>query len=146
MYSRKRGKSGSKKPLRKIAPWMKYKQKEIEDIVVKLAKEGKQSAEIGLMLRDQYGIPSVRMNDLKVSRIMKSNHLYTELPEDMTNLIKRAVALQVHMSKNKKDYTSKRGLELTESKIRRLAKYYKRKGAIAEGWKWDLSQAKLLVK
>jgi len=146
MYSRKRGKSGSKKPVRKIAPWMKYKEKEIEDIVLKLAKEGKQSAEIGLILRDQYGIPSVRMNKLKISRIMKSNELYPEMPEDMINLMKRAVALQVHMTKNKKDYTSKRGLELTESKIRRLAKYYKRKGLIPDTWKWDITQAKLLVK
>ncbi len=146
MYSRKRGKSGSKKPLRKIAPWMKYKQKEIEDIVVKLAKEGKQSAEIGLVLRDQYGIPSVRMNKLKISRVLKANKIYSELPEDMLNLIKRAVALQVHMSKNKKDYTSKRGLELTESKIRRLAKYYKGRGMLAEKWKWDITQAKLLVR
>jgi len=51
MYSRKRGKSGSKKPLKKAAPWVKYKPKEIEEIVVKLDKEGNSSAKIGILLR-----------------------------------------------------------------------------------------------
>ena len=146
MYSRRRGKSGSKKPVRKIATWVKYKPKEIGDIILKLAKEGKQSAEIGLVLRDQYGIPSVGMSKIKVSRVMKANKMYPDIPEDMRNLIKRAVLLEAHMSKNRKDYTSKRGLELTESKIRRLAKYYKKQKTLPDNWKWDLAQAKLLIK
>ena len=146
MYSRKRGKSGSKAPKQKIASWVKYKPKEIEDIIVKLAKTGHQSAQIGLILRDQYGIPSARMSKLKIARVMKKAGVYPDMPEDMFNLIKKAVELKVHMTKNKRDYTSKRGLELTESKIRRLGKYYKRKGTLPAGWKWNIEQAKLLVK
>ena len=125
---------------------MKYKPKEIEEIVVKLAKEGKQSASIGLILRDQYGIPSVRMSKLKVADIMRKHKVYTDLPEDMVNLIKKAAAINVHMTKNKRDYTSKRGLEITESKIRRLAKYYKKRNLMPADWKWNLDRAKLLVK
>ncbi len=146
MYSRKRGKSGSKKPMQKVAPWMKYKPKEIEDIILKYAKEGMQSARIGTILRDQYGIPSVRMNKLKIAQVMKKHKVYTDLPEDMVNLIKRAAALDVHLSKNKRDYTSKRGLEITESKIRRLAKYYKGRDLMPADWKWKLDRAKLMVK
>jgi len=148
MYSRKKGKSGSKKPLKKEAPWVKYKPKEIEDIIIKLAKKGHSSARIGLILRDQYGIPHVKVaaNNKKIAKIMQENDAYPELPEDIFNLIKRAVNLKAHMDKNKKDYTSKRGLELTESKIRRLAKYYKKKGLIDKAWKWDIEKAKLLVK
>jgi small subunit ribosomal protein S15 len=146
MYSRKRGKSGSKKPAQRITPWIKYKPKEIEDIVVKLAKAGNQSSQIGLSLRDDYGVPSVRVSKMRVSSIMQKHGLYPDLPEDMLNLIKRAVVLQTHLSKNRKDYTSKRGLELTESKIRRLAKYYKGKGKLPETWKWNISQAKLMIK
>jgi len=146
MYSRKRGKSGSHKPRQKIAPWVKYKPKEIEEIIIKLAKAGHQSAQIGLILRDQYGIPSVRLSKIKIARVMKAAGLYPEIPEDMFNLIKKAVNLHNHMTKNKKDYTSKRGLELTESKIRRLAKYYKKRGVLPKDWKWDIEQAKLLVK
>lgn len=147
MYSRKRGKSGSKKPMVKKAAWVKYKPNEIEEIIVKLAKKGYSSARIGLVLRDQYGIPSTRiMTKERISNILKKHDIYPELPEDMYNLIKRAVDLVAHMEKNKKDYISKRGLELTESKIRRLAKYYIRKGMLPKDWKWDPEKAKLMVK
>jgi len=146
MYSRKRGKSGSTKPLKKGAPWVKMKPKEMEDIVVKLAKEGNSSAKIGLILRDQYGIPSVRLSKLKIAKIMKENDAYPKMPEDLFNLLKRAVDLHTHMNKNKRDYTSKRGLELTESKIRRLAKFYQKNGTIDPKWKYDADKARLLVK
>ena len=148
MYARKRGRSGSSKPLKRGAPWVKLKAAELEEIIVKLAKEGKQSAEIGVILRDQYGIPSTRdVYKKRIARIMKNHKAYNEvLPEDMYNLVRKAVNLRKHMDKNKKDYTSYRGLELTESKIRRLAKFYKREKALPEKWKWDPEKAKLWVK
>ena len=41
MYSGKRGKSGSKKPLKKTAPsWVRLSAKEAEMLIVKMAKEG----------------------------------------------------------------------------------------------------------
>lgn len=146
MYSRKKGKSGSKKPIQKIAPWVKFKREEIEDIIVKLAKRGYQSAQIGLILRDQYGIPTVKISKLKISKVMKARGLYPEFPEDLTNLFKRVVKLQTHLERNKKDYIAKRGLELTESKIRRLVKYYKRRGIISPEWTYDIERVKLMVK
>jgi len=146
MYSRKKGKSGSKKPAKLKASWVKHKPQEIEEIVIKLAKQGKQSAQIGLILRDQYGIPTTRINNIKVTQILKKNKLSPELPEDIFNLIKKAVELHAHMEKNKKDYTSKHGLEITESKIRRLAKFHIRNKNLPLGWKYDLERAKLLVK
>jgi small subunit ribosomal protein S15 len=147
MYSRKRGKSGSTKPAERKMPWVKYKPSEVEEIIVKLAKSGKGSAEIGLILRDQYGLPSVRdYSKSRIARILKKNGIETPLPEDMFNLMKRAVMLRNHMSKNTHDYTSKRGLALTESKIRRLAKYYKERKLLQHDWKYDPEKARLLVK
>jgi len=147
MHSRKKGRHGSKKPMQKIAPWVGYNQKEIEEIVLKLQRQGLQSAKIGLILRDQYGIPSTRVSaNKKATKIMKENKVYPELPEDMFNLLKKAVNLRMHLQKNKKDYTSYRGLELTESKIRRLAKYYKREKTLPAGWVYDPERAVLLVK
>jgi small subunit ribosomal protein S15 len=148
VYSRRKGKSGSKKPAVKKAEWVTYKPAEIEGIIVKLAKSGMGSAKIGLVLRDQYGIPNTKMfTDTKIARIMKDNSLYPkELPEDMFNLVRRAVNLYNHLDKNRHDYTSQRGYEITESKIRRLARYYKKKGVLPLNWKWDIEQAKLLVK
>lgn len=148
MYSRKHGKSGSKRPLERIAPWVKYKPQEVEEIVSKLAKKGLQSSQIGMILRDQYGIPSVRVvAKQKLAGIMKKRKVYdVPYPEDMFNLLKKAVNLADHLEKNRKDYTSKRGLELTESKIRRLGKYYKSRGILPQDWKYDLEKAKLVVK
>lgn len=150
MYSRKKGKSGSKKPVKKLAPWVKYKPQEIEEIVIKLAKKGYSTSMIGTILRDQYGIPSTRLKKggagKKISQILKEKNLYPEIPEDLFNLIKKAVNLRKHLEKHRKDYTSKRGLEITESKIRRLSKYYIRKKVLPQDWKYDPEKAKLLVK
>ena len=147
MYSRKRGKSGSKKPMTKKAGWVKARPKEIEEKIVKLAKEGHTAAQIGLILRDQHGIPSTRLvTEEKISSVMKRNDVYPELPEDMFNLIKRAVNLASHLEKNNRDYISKRGLELTESKIRRMAKYYKKENLLPGDWKWNPEKAKLMIR
>jgi small subunit ribosomal protein S15 len=147
MYSRKKGSSGSTKPMQKEAKWVSHKPAEVNDIIVKLANEGKNSAEIGSILRDQYGIPSVRMvTEKKINAIMKEKEVWSVLPEDMLNLLKNAVRLRAHLDGNKHDRYSKRGLELTESKIRRLAKYYKSREILPVEWNYDPEKAKLLVK
>jgi len=68
------------------------------------------------------------------------------MPDDMLNLMKRAVKLRAHLARNKHDRYSKRGMELIESKIRRLAKYYKSRNILPEKWRYDPEKAKLLVK
>lgn len=147
MYARKRGKSGSKRPSLKTPPrWIRYKKNEVEKLVINLAKEGRSSSGIGLILRDQFGIPLVKnVTNKTIAQIMKENKIYPEYPEDIFNLIKKAVNLRDHLEKNKKDYTSKKGLELLESKIRRLGKYYVRKKVLPEDWKYLPEKAKLLV-
>ncbi|MCD6496073.1 MAG: 30S ribosomal protein S15 [Candidatus Aenigmarchaeota archaeon] len=147
MYSRKKGKSGSHRPANADVKWVTHKPEEVEAIAVRLGKEGKTQAEIGTILRDQYGIPSVRaVTKKKMGSILREKGIKNELPEEMLNLLKNAVKLRSHLDNNKHDRYSKRGLELTESKIRRLAKYYKSRNVIPESWKYDLEKAKLLVK
>lgn len=145
MHSRKHGKHGSKKPMKKKADWLVYDKDETENIIIKLAKEGKTASQIGIILRDQYGIPDVSILKLKISKVIEKT-AKKEVPEDLYNLIKRAVNLHKHMDKNKKDSKSKHGLELLESKIRRLGKYYARTGKLPSDWKYSLDKAKLLVK
>lgn len=147
MHSRKKGKSGSRKPLVKKAEWVTYTPDEIEGIIAKLAGKDIQASQIGLILRDQYGIPSTHaVVGKKITAVMKKKKSGTALPDDLLNLLKKAVNLRTHMERNKKDYTSQRGLEETESKIRRLAKYYKRTGVLAADWSYDPERAKLLVR
>jgi len=50
-----------------------------------------------------------------------------------------------HIEQNHKDNTALRGLQLTESKIKRMVKYYKKAGKIEEGWKYDPEKIKLVI-
>ena len=119
---------------------------EIEGLVAKLGGEGKTAAMVGLILRDQYAIPSVKIATGKtIGQIFREKKLSTRLPEDLQNLMKRAVSLNEHVKKNPKDLHNKRGLNLIESKIRRLVKYYGLEGMIPEGWKYSLDTAKLEI-
>jgi len=147
MYSRDKGKSGSTKPVKKTVPsWVRYKPSEVVLLVTKLAKEGNNASKIGLILRDMYGIPDVRSITKKsISQILKDKKLSSELPDDLAALIKKSVMIRKHMESNKKDMPAKRGLQLTESKILRLVKYYKQTGVLPDFWKYDSDKASLLV-
>ena len=145
MHSRKHGKHGSKKPLKKIRQeWPIYDKNEVEKLIIKMAKEGKTSSQIGIMLRDQYGVPDSRVFGLRVRRVIETT-TRKEVPEDLYNLMKRAVEVHRHLAGNKKDTKAKHGLELMESKIRRLAKYYRNKGRLPENWTYTIDKAKLIV-
>ncbi|HDI06481.1 MAG TPA: 30S ribosomal protein S15 [Candidatus Aenigmarchaeota archaeon] len=148
IYARKKGKSGSKKVVRnKIPEWQPLKEKEVIEKIIELKKEGKTKAEIGLILRDSYGIPSIRLaTNKKLQKILLENGFKEEYPEDLINLIKKAVNLRKHLEKNKKDIHNKRSLQLTESKIRRLGKYYIKKKKLPENWKYKPNEAELLVR
>lgn len=148
MHSRKKGKSGSKRPYGKKQPkWVEYSLSELEALTVKLAKKGETSSNIGVILRDQYGIPNVKqITKKRVTQMLEGKKIKKELPEDLMNLIKKAVKLVDHQATNPRDTTAKRGAQLTESKIKRLVKYYVREGRIPLDWEYNLEKAKLLVK
>jgi len=147
MHSSKKGKSGSTRPYGRPTPkWVELSKEEVEEIIVKLAKTGMPASSIGVALRDQHGIPNVKMvTNTKITEILKEKGIKIEMPEDLMNLLKKAVNLDHHRAENSPDMVSKRGVQLVESKIRRLAKYYKREGKIPEDWKYNLTTAKLLV-
>ena len=147
MHSRKGGISGSSKPADRTVPkWVEYKKGEVEKLVVKLNKQGMSSALIGTVLRDRYGIPSIReVTKTRVSKILIDNKLNNKYPDDLLNLMRRAVLLGKHMQVNKKDVHSKRGLQLIESKIRRLGKYYARNKKLPADWKYNPETAKIEV-
>jgi small subunit ribosomal protein S15 len=148
MHSRKKGKSSSTRPVRTAPPkWVEHSPKDMEAIIVKLAKKGESPSKIGIILRDQYGVPLIKTQTNKtITQILAKNGIKPEIPEDLMNLLRRAVNLDKHNTANHKDMSSKRGMQLIEAKIRRLAKYYKRIGRLPEDWKYNLNQAKLIVK
>jgi small subunit ribosomal protein S15 len=145
MYSRKKGKAGSKKPMKKTAPsWVRYSAKEIEMLITKLTKEGNSPSRIGLILRDSYGIPiSKQITGKKITKILKEKNLLPKLPEDLLALIKKSIAVRKHLEKNHKDETAKRGLTLTENKIKALADYYKKTKKLPVDWKYEPKKIRL---
>lgn len=147
MHSRARGKSGVNKPLQKTTPtWVPLKKKELELLIVKLAKEGHTSSKIGLMLRDSYGIPDVRsVIGRRMQELLKEKSLTPKTPEDVSALMRKSVLLRKHLEINKQDEAAKRGLLLIDSKIKRLAKYYKRIRKLPVTWKYDPEKVSLVT-
>jgi small subunit ribosomal protein S15 len=131
MHTRRRGSSGSDKPVADDPPeWSDVDAEDIEARVVELAEQGYEPSQIGLKLRDEgvkgTPVPDVKLaTGKKVSEILEENDAAPELPEDLRNLMERAVGLRRHMEENPQDKQNKRALQNTESKIRRLVSYYR---------------------
>jgi len=147
MHSRKKGKSGSTRPASLEKPvWVELSSEEVENQVVKLAKKGIPPSLIGVILRDSHGIPLIKIVTGKsISQILKEHDIKTPLPEDLTNLVKKALNLRKHLESNHKDLHSKLGLQRTESKIYRLIKYYKGKKLLASDFKYDPDKIRTIV-
>ncbi len=148
MHARRKGKSGSTRPPHRKKPeWVKASPEEVEELVVKLAKEGKRPSDIGLILRDQYGIPDVRaITGKRIVQIMKAHNLAPKFPQDLMDLMKKAVRLRKHLEKHPKDIHNRRALSLIEAKIKRLVDYYKDEGVLAKDWYYNPDEAAILVK
>jgi len=128
LYGHGKGKAGSHKPINLKPDWVKIEPKEAEKIILELSQKGASESKIGLILRDTYGIPSIKaLTGKSLRQILKENssEKAKQLPEDIFNLIKNLKKLRKHFENNKKDMVAKRGIQLTEAKIRRLQNYYK---------------------
>lgn len=129
------------------AKWVEYGKSEAIEIIVDLAKSGKKPSEIGLVLRDQYGIGDVyKFTGKKLTRILAENGIKANLPESLENLLRRALQLRKHLEQHKRDAHNDRALILIESRIRKLLAYYKRKKILPTDMYYDRAQIELLLK
>ncbi len=146
LYSHKRGRSGSTRPLSKKTPaWCKYNAEEVEALVAKLAREGNNASTIGIILRDRYGIPLAKpIIGKPIHEALKSSDIALKIPEDLDTLIKKAERARRHLERNKADSIAKRSLALIESKIYRLARYYKEEGVLPPQWEYKLMAASVV--
>ena len=139
MHARRRGKSGSKRVYRDSPPeWVDLTSEEVEKLVLKLHNDGYEPSMIGTILKDVYGVPSVKqITGKKIVKILKEHDAEIKLPEDLKSLIRKAINLRKHLEVHGKDIHNKRGLQLIEAKIHRLSSYYKEEGILPEDWKYD---------
>lgn len=145
LHTHRHGKSHTIRPVTLRAPsWITLSPKEIEELVVKYSKDGLSPSQIGLKLRDQHSIPLIKSITKKsLGKILEENNLQAEMPEDLDNIVKKAVGLQKHLKANKGDNRNVRSLELIEAKVHRLSVYYKRIKRIPENWKYKSVVAQL---
>ena len=145
LHTHNHGKAHSIRPIEsKFSSWVKQDPKEIEDLVIKYTKDGHTPSQIGIKLRDQHAIPLVKpIINKTISDILDQNDLKSEIPEDLNNIVTKAVGLQKHLKSNKNDRRNIRSLELIEAKVHRLSMYYKKIGRIPKNWKYKSVIAQL---
>jgi len=150
MHTRRRGSSDSDKPVADEPPeWSDVDEDEIEARIVELAEQGHSPSEIGLKLRDEgvkgTPVPDVKLaTGKKVTEILEENDADGDLPEDLRNLMERAVRLREHMDEHPQDHANKRALQNTQSKVRRLVDYY-RGDELDEDFTYSYDAAKALL-
>jgi len=129
-----------------VPDWVDKNADEVEELVIRYAKDGAHSGLIGVQLRDSYGIPSVKLITGKtISEIMKENDLSPRLPEDLLFLMRKAVNMHKHIDDHHGDTHNRRQMHLCEAKIRRLIRYYKQKKVLDLDFKYTPKTATLLV-
>jgi small subunit ribosomal protein S15 len=145
IHSHRHGKSHSTRPSSKRSPsWVNYSQDEIIAQIGKFTKEGLNPSQIGMRLRDDFGIPLVKtFLGKSIKRVLLEDKANKPLPEDLSNLVQRAARLKAHLENAHADRKNVRSLELLEAKIHRLSNYYKRQNELPLDWKYSAAVAQL---
>ena len=138
------GKSHSIRPTSKNAPSWTIGSQEIIKSIVDFGKDGMSASEIGLRLRDEFAVPLAKpIVGKTITQILEENDIKRPMPEDLEKLVRKALGLQKHLNIHNSDKRNVRSLELIESKIHRLSRYYKRVGKVSKDWKYASVIAKL---
>ena len=125
------------KPSTMKSDWVKLTPEQIGKLVVEMNKEGLNASQIGIKLRDEHAISSIKsVTGKNMKGFMEENGINQEIPEDLEALVKKALSIQNHLKSNKGDRKNVRSLELLEAKVHRLSKYYKKKNVIPKNWKY----------
>ena len=145
LHTHNHGKAHSTRPFPLSVPkWIAVEPNKIEELIVKYRKEGLSTSQIGIKLRDQHSIPLVKpIIKNTISQVLKKNDLMPDLPEDLNNVVTKAIGLQKHLKSNKGDKRNIRSLELIEAKIHRLSTHYKKNNQIPKNWKYKSLIAQL---
>lgn len=137
MHSSGRGRSESVKPYATTLPtWLDLPVDEIKNEVIRMGNKGISAPEIGMKLRDVYGVGKAKdvLGD-DITRFLQKNGVMSTVPPDLQSLVLRANTLRSHLNVYRKDNSAKYRLILVSSRMYRLARYYKRMMRIPGNWK-----------
>ncbi len=147
IHSGRKGRAGSHRPYPLVRPeWVTLSAEEVTAQAVQLAKGGRSAAQVGLVLRDGFGVPLSRaVTGQRLGALLAEAGVKPELPDDLEALLKRVVHLQRHLASHPNDLANRRGLTLMESRIRRLARYYRQHRRLPDSWRYSSAGAALQV-
>merc|ERR1711915_657709 len=147
MYGKSKGLAQSAQPFKRTPPsWLKLTPSQIEEEILTLARKGLHPTQIGAKLRDVDAIPLTRFATGKsILRILKKHGVNPNIPEDLFFLMKRTCAISKHRDNNKRDKDAAFRLNLCESRIARLIRYYSRTKQIPNNFKYRAATARAIV-
>ena len=105
-------------------PWLKIKEEEIKKIIAELAKKHP-PAEIGLILRDQYGVPTTKLYGKKLKQYLKELNLNSN--PDLENAEKKLEKIKTHLKTNITDRKAKHKIQKAQSSLNRQKRYFAKK-------------------
>ena len=100
--------------------WLKYSENEVRSLILKLADKGVTAEKIGLILRDSYGIPTVRLYKLKIKDILKEKFQEPTI----INLEKKVQKVENHHIKHKQDKKAARYVIISKAKLMKRRDYH----------------------
>jgi len=101
--------------------WVKMKESELKEVIAELAKKHAPS-EVGIILRDQYGIPTTKVYGKKLKAYLKE--LGIERNEDLENAEKKVERIKEHLKTNITDRKAKHKLQHAQSRLNITQKYF----------------------
>jgi small subunit ribosomal protein S15 len=92
----------------------------VKALIIELAKVKTPPSKIGVILRDQYGIPPVMsIVGKSITQIILDEGIEISVHDDLNTLLQKATTLSQHLNKNRAYTVNKRALELIMSRIPR---------------------------
>ncbi len=101
------------------ASWVTAKPEDVKAKIIELAKQGMTSEKIGLVLRDQHGIPRAKLLGIRIKQVLQEANLWQD--GEHVALKKKVEILSKHVAKNKHDYKGERSLVRNTVRVKRLA-------------------------
>ena len=101
--------------------WIKMKEPELKKVILELSEKHSPS-KIGLILRDQYGIPTTKVFGKKLKAYL--TELGIETNEDLENAEEKVTNLKEHLKNNITDRHAKHKLQHAQSRLNITRKYF----------------------
>jgi len=101
--------------------WLKLKEDELKKIIAELSKKYPAS-QIGIILRDQYGVPTTRLYGKKLKMYLEELGINSN--EDLQSAEKKVERLKEHLKDNITDRKAKHKLQKAQSHLNKTQRYF----------------------